>query len=29
LRSGGAGGADSAFETGCDQQCGVKEIYLP
>ena len=29
LRSGGAHGADSAFETGCDQAGGRKEIYLP
>lgn len=26
LRSGGADGADSAFESGCS---GLKEIYLP
>jgi hypothetical protein len=26
LRSGGADGADTAFETGCNKQC---EIYLP
>lgn len=29
LRSGGADGADSAFEKGCDQVKGLKEIYLP
>lgn len=29
LRSGGAVGADSAFETGCDQVKGKKEIFLP
>lgn len=29
LRSGGAGGADSAFEVGCDRVNGHKEIYLP
>lgn len=29
LRSGGAPGADTAFETGCDQKDGTKEIYLP
>jgi hypothetical protein len=29
LRSGGAQGADSAFEAGCDQEGGPKEIYLP
>jgi len=29
LRSGGAGGADSAFEDGCDHANGSKEIYLP
>ena len=29
LRSGGADGADSAFEQGCDRINGVKEIYLP
>lgn len=30
LRSGGAQGADSAFETGCDfRGIGTKEIYLP
>ena len=29
LRSGGAQGADSAFEEGCDQRNGAKEIYLP
>ena len=29
LRSGGAGGADSAFEIGCDVGNGEKEIYLP
>jgi len=29
LRSGGASGADSAFEKGCDIQNGKKEIYLP
>lgn len=29
LRSGGAGGADSAFEEGCDKAEGSKEIYLP
>lgn len=29
LRSGGADGADSAFEKGCDSVNGKKEIYLP
>lgn len=29
LRSGGANGADSAFEKGCDQTAGAKEIFLP
>lgn len=29
LRSGGAKGADSAFELGCDQASGNKEIFLP
>lgn len=29
LRSGGASGADSAFEAGCDASNGKKEIYLP
>lgn len=29
LRSGAAGGADSAFERGCDDAGGVKEIYIP
>ena len=29
LRSGGANGADKAFEQGCDQAKGEKEIYLP
>ena len=29
LRSGGADGADSAFEQGCDSVRGAKEIYLP
>lgn len=29
LRSGGANGADSAFERGCDKAAGQKEIYLP
>lgn len=29
LRSGGAVGADSAFETGCDIANGRKEIFLP
>lgn len=29
LRSGAANGADSRFETGCDQAKGQKEIYLP
>lgn len=29
LRSGGANGADSAFERGCDLSNGQKEIYLP
>lgn len=29
LRSGGADGADTAFETGCDLNNGLKEIYLP
>lgn len=29
LRSGGADGADLAFENGCNQVNGKKEIYLP
>jgi hypothetical protein len=29
LRSGAAGGADTAFESGCDIHQGKKEIYLP
>lgn len=29
LRSGGANGADKAFEIGCDKSNGNKEIYLP
>lgn len=29
LRSGGAEGADTAFEHGCDSVCGEKEIFLP
>lgn len=29
LRSGGAKGADKAFEVGCDSVAGKKEIYLP
>jgi hypothetical protein len=29
LRSGGAEGADSAFERGCDSRQGVKEVWLP
>ena len=29
LRSGGADGADTAFESGCDMCKGKKEIYLP
>lgn len=29
LRSGGAEGADTAFEVGCDIINGAKEIYLP
>ncbi len=29
LRSGGAKGADKAFENGCDKVKGNKEIYLP
>lgn len=29
LRSGGAQGADAAFERGCDLHQGPKEIYLP
>lgn len=29
LRSGGAEGADTAFETGCDDHGGHKEIFLP
>ena len=29
LRSGGAEGADTAFEDGCDCEGGAKEIYLP
>lgn len=28
LRSGGAKGADSAFEAGCDYEHGAKEIFL-
>jgi hypothetical protein len=29
LLSGGASGSDTAFETGCDNMNGNKEIYLP
>lgn len=29
LRSGGADGADSAFEKGCDQANGKKDVYIP
>lgn len=29
LRSGGAPGADSAFEKGCDEAGGKKQIFLP
>ena len=29
LRSGGANGADTAFEIGCDEGKGVKEIFIP
>lgn len=29
LRSGGASGADSAFERGCDSEEGKKEIFIP
>lgn len=29
LRSGAAIGADTAFENGCDEAKGLKEIYLP
>lgn len=29
LRSGGANGADKAFEIGCDRVNGLKEIFLP
>ena len=29
LRTGGAKGADTAFENGCDRASGIKEIYLP
>ncbi len=29
LRSGGATGSDTAFEIGCDNRQGKKEIYLP
>lgn len=29
LRSGGADGADTAFELGCNKANGLKEIYLP
>lgn len=29
LRSGGAMGADGAFEYGCDQVAGAKEIFIP
>lgn len=29
LRSGGAQGADTAFETGCTEANGAKEIFLP
>lgn len=29
LLSGGAAGADTAFEQGCDQAAGMKEIFIP
>lgn len=29
LRSGGASGADTAFERGCDSRSGEKQIFLP
>lgn len=29
LRSGGAAGADSAFERGCDRAQGTKQIFIP
>ena len=29
LRSGGAGGADTAFEIGCNMAQGAKEIFIP
>ena len=29
LRSGAAAGADSAFEAGCDEMRGPKQIYIP
>jgi len=29
LRSGGANGADAAFEAGCDAENGQKQIFLP
>lgn len=29
LRSGGADGSDTYFEVGCDNENGLKEIYLP
>lgn len=29
LRSGAAYGCDAAFEQGCDEACGTKEIYIP
>lgn len=29
LRSGGAQGADSAFESGCDSVSGEKQIFIP
>ncbi len=29
LRSGGAPGADKAFEAGCDKAAGLKEIFIP
>lgn len=29
LRSGGANGADAAFERGCDDVRGLKQIFLP
>lgn len=29
LRSGGANGADTAFEIGCDEGKGIKEIFIP